>query len=192
VTTYPVQTRRWTRKEYHRLAELGVLREDEPIELIGGQLIVAEPKGTPHATMVEVVADVLRGAFGPGWAVRAQNPIALDDDSEPEPDVFVVPGRQRDYLADHPSQPVLVVEVADSSLALDRRHKGSAYARAGITDYWIVNLVDRVLEVYRQPVEDAHADFGWSYADVTTIQPGAAIAPLARLEVAVAASDLVP
>ena len=84
MTTYPVRTRRWTRKEYDRLVEIGMLHEDEPIELIGGELIVAEPKGSPHATAVALAADALRAAFGRGWLVRRQDPIALDDDSEPE------------------------------------------------------------------------------------------------------------
>src|SRR5947207_9959942 len=99
MTTYPVRTRRWTRKEYDRLVEVGLLHEDEPIELIGGELIVAEPKGSPHATAVALAADALRAAFGRGWLVRQQDPIALDDDSEPEPDVAVVVGTARDYRA---------------------------------------------------------------------------------------------
>ena len=94
--------------------------------------------------------DTLRAAFGPGWVVRAQGPLALDDESEPEPDVAVVPGSRRDYLHSHPALPVLAVEIAESSLSFDRRQKGSLYARAGLGDYWIVNLVDRVLEVYRK------------------------------------------
>jgi Uma2 family endonuclease len=95
--------------------------------------------------------------------VRAQGPVALDDDSEPEPDVTVVCGAPRDYLAEHPSRPALIVEVAHSSLAFDRRRKGGLYARAGIAEYWIVNLVGRVLEVYRQPVRSASARYGWKY-----------------------------
>jgi Uma2 family endonuclease len=81
--------------------------------------------------------------------VRAEGPIGLDDDSEPEPDVAVVPGDPDDYSRAHPSRPVLTLEVAESSLASDRRRKGSLYARAGLADYWVLNLIDRVLEVYR-------------------------------------------
>jgi Uma2 family endonuclease len=192
MVTYPVRTRRWTRKEYERLVELAIVREDEPIELIGGQLIVAEPKGAPHATAVELTAEALRRAFGVGWAVRAQNSIALDDDSEPEPDVVVVPGSLRDYREAHPSAAVLIVEVAQTSLAFDRRHKASVYARAGVADYWIVNLVDRVLEVHRRPIVDPSAEFGWTYADVAFLTPPAGISPLARLDVTVSVSDLLP
>src|SRR5437870_13903595 len=89
--------RRWTRNEYDRLIELGIIHPDERIELIGGQMIVAEPKGSPHETSIGLTADVLRMAFGPGWVVRAQASVALDDESEPEPAVIVLPGPQRDY-----------------------------------------------------------------------------------------------
>src|SRR5438876_341374 len=160
-TSYPIRTRSWTRKEYDRLVDLGILREDEPIELIGGQLIVAEPKGSPHTTAVELTAEALRAAFGVGWAVRSQGPVALDDESEPEPDVVVVPGTLRDYRAEHPSSAALLVEVSASSLRFDRQYKGSVYARAGVADYWIVNLVDHVVEIYRDPVRDPSAEFGW-------------------------------
>ena len=192
MTTYPFRTRRWTRKEYRRLGELGVLAEDEPVELIDGQLIVAEPKGAPHQTAVTLTAHALRAAFGAGWFVREQGAIALDDDSEPEPDVLVASGHPRDYSGDHPARPALVVEVAASSLAYDRRHKGSAYARAGLPDYWIVNLIDRRLEVYRRPGTDPAANFGWRYLDVEILAVGSVIAPLAMRSRLIAVADLLP
>jgi len=192
MATYPIRSRHWTRKEYDTLVKSGFFNEDEPIELLGGQLIVAEPKGSPHSTAVALTAEALRLAFGPGWLVRVQDPIALDAESEPEPDVAVVPGRARDYLAEHPARPALLVEVAESSLAFDRGHKGSLYARAGIADYWIVNLVDAVLEVYRAPALDRSAEFGWRYLDVQALRPVATVAPLARPDVTVAVADLLP
>jgi len=192
MTTYPVRRRRWTRKEYRKLDELGILPEDEPVELIDGQLIVAEPKGRPHVTAVALTADALRRAFGAGWYVFQQDPIALDDESEPEPDVVVVPGGPRDYLADHPARPALIVEVAETSLLFDRHHKGSLYARAGLPDYWLVNLVDRRLEVYRRPATDPAADFGWRYLDVRALAPGAAVTPLALPDARIAVADLLP
>jgi Uma2 family endonuclease len=173
MTTYPVRTRHWTRTEYDRLVEIGVLHEDEPIELLGGQLIVAEPKGTPHTTAVGLTADALRVAFGPGWVVR-------------------VPGGHRDYRAEHPSRISLLVEIADWSLAFDRRHKGGLYARAGVADYWIVNLVDEALEVYRRPAPDPSAEFGWRYLDAETFRAGARVSPLARPDVTPAVVDLLP
>ena len=192
MASYPIRNRHWTRREYDALIKIGFFVEDEPIELLGGQLIVAESKGSPHSTAIALVVEALRAAFGSGWLVRVQDPVALDAESEPEPDVAVVPGRPRDYLAEHPARPALVVEVAESSLAFDRGHKGSLYARAGLADYWIVNLVDEVLEVHRAPALDRSAQFGWRYLDIQALRPGAAIAPLARPDVTVAVVDLLP
>jgi Uma2 family endonuclease len=134
-----IRTRRWSRVEYDRLIEKGLFEPGERLELISGALVVREPQGSAHATAIELAQDALRAAFGPGWRVRVQLPIALDDQSEPEPDLAVVHGTPRDYRDAHPSRPVLIVEVAEASLSFDRRHKGSLYARAGVADYWIVN-----------------------------------------------------
>ena len=128
----------------------------------------------------------------PGWIVRLQSPMALDDESEPEPDLVVVSGSLADYDRAHPDGAALVVEVAESSLAFDREHKASAYARAGIQDYWIVNLVDRVLEVHRDPVADPVAVFGWRYRSITTLGPPAAITPLAFPAGQIRIADLLP
>jgi Uma2 family endonuclease len=188
MTRVDVKTRPLKRVEYERLVEGGFLRSGDPVELVGGQLIVAEPQGSRHFATVRAVEEALRVAFGPGWEVRGQAPLALDDESEPEPDVVVVSGSFRDYVLRHPSRPALLVEVSDSSLALDRHHKGSLYARAGVADYWIVNLVDDVLEVWRDAVSDAGAPFGWRYRTVTVLGPEASVSPLAlsggRLRVA--------
>ena len=185
----PVQTRYWTRAEYDRLIEIGFFGEDEPIELLAGQLVVREPQYTPHATAVRLADEALRRAFGSGWDVRAGLPVALDDESEPEPDVCVVRGGPRDYLDSHPTRPVLIVEVSMSSLAIDRRIKRRLYARAGIEDYWIVNLVDRCVEVHRRPVAEVGS---WGYADVTVHRTGDSITPLAMPGASVAVADVLP
>lgn len=190
--SYPVRTKQWTRAEYDRLIEIGVFRSGDPIELLGGELVVAEPQSSPHYTAIGLAEETLRRAFGPGWLIRTQGPIALDDMSEPEPDVAVAPGGVRDYSREHPARPVLVVEVAASSLSLDREYKGSLYARAQLHDYWIVNLVDRVLEVYRQPVAEAPAAFGWRYASAVVLGPGSVVAPLAAPGAVVPVADLLP
>ena len=137
-------------------------------------------------------ARALEAAFGPGWHMRMQGPLGLDADSEPEPDVAVVSGGPDDYAHAHPSRPALTVEIADSSLAADRDYKGSLYARAGLDDYWVVNLVDRVLEVYREPAREADAPFGWHYARRVVLGPEAAIAPLAAPRALVAVASLLP
>ncbi len=187
-----VATGYWTRAEYSRLIDVGILDEDDPIELLGGQLVVREPQHTPHATAVRLADEALRRAFGSGWDVRAGLPIALDDDSEPEPDVCVVPGSPRDYANAHPTRPLLIVEVAMRSLALDRRIKASLYARAGIADYWIVNLVDRCVEVHRGPAADADASYGFSYGDVSVYRVGDDVTPLAMPGARIPVTDLLP
>ena len=124
--------------------------------------------------------------------MRIQAPVSLDDESEPEPDVSVVPGSARDYSREHPARPVLVVEVAESSLALDRAHKSSLYARARLDDYWIVNLVDRVLEVCRRPVADAAAPFGWRYESTQALSADSFVTPLVAPGAQIAVRDLLP
>src|SRR5213592_4850024 len=190
MTTYPARTRRWTREEYGRLIEIGVFRPGEPVELLGGELVVSEPQGSAHYTAIGLVEDVLRAALGPGWLVRSQGPIALDDESEPEPDIAVTRGGRRDYSRAHPAQPALVVEVAESSLPLDREHKGSLYARARLDDYWILNLIDRALEVYRRAVQDPSAHFGWRYASREVLGPESSIAPLVAPHAQIVVRDL--
>ncbi|MEX2223109.1 MAG: Uma2 family endonuclease [Candidatus Rokuibacteriota bacterium] len=187
-----VKTRRWRRVEYERLVESGFFRPGDPVELVGGQLIVAEPQGSRHFAAIQAAEEALRRAFGRGWQVRGQGPLALDEESEPEPDVAVVRGSFRDYVAGHPSRPALVVEVSESSLALDRDHKGSLYARAGLTDYWIVNLADQALEVYRDPGPDPAASFGWRYRSVEVLRGEAAVSPVALSSASIRVSDLLP
>lgn len=125
-------------------------------------------------------------------ATRCQDAIALDDESEPEPDVVVVPSAHTDYRDRHPERTAVVIEVPDSSLAFDRREKGSLYARGGVQDYWIVNLVDRVLEVYRDPVPDSTAVYGAHYRSVVRFTPPEIVALLALPTVRIAVADLLP
>jgi Uma2 family endonuclease len=187
-----IQTRRWTRSEYERLTVAGFFRPGERLELLGGELVVAEPQGARHAAVIMLVADALRRALGPAWHVRVQAPVALDEESEPEPDVAVVPGGPRDYLAAHPSRPALLVEVAEASLALDQGVKASLYARAGVADYWVVNLVDEVVEVHREPVPAPGAPHGWRFRTVTRLARGQRAAPLAAPATSVLVEDLLP
>ena len=186
------QTRKWTRIEYDRLVEAEILGPEDRIELLGGHMVIKESQYSPHATSILLVQRVLTAAFGTGWNVRAQMPVALDEESEPEPDVSVVPGDPRDYRDAHPERPALIVEVALSRLRFDREHKGSLYARAGIADYWIVNIPDQLIEVYREPVPDGTAPFGWRYGRMVTLGPHERVAPLAAPQAAILAADLLP
>lgn len=187
-----VQIRRWKRVEYEQLVEKGVFMPGERVELIDGLLMVAEPQSSSHFTAIRLVERALVRAFGEGWDVRAQGPIALDDASEPEPDVAVVRGELRDYVRAHPADPVLVVEVALTSVNFDREHKASLYARAGRPEYWIVNLVDRVLEVRREPAPSPSAPYGWDYSTVEVLRPGDSVCPLAAPTAQIAVADLLP
>ena len=187
-----VRTRKWTRLEYDRLAEAEILGPEDRVELLGGELIVKEPQYSPHATAIRLVARALRRVFGDGWDVSMQLPVALDAESEPEPDVSVVAGDPRDYRDAHPERPVLIVEVSLSRVAFDREHKGGLYARAGIADYWIVNLADRRIEIYREPVADSAAPFGWRYGRAIALGPDEHISPLAAPAAEIAVADLLP
>jgi len=184
-------TRRWRRVEYERLVELGIF-SGERLELLDGLLVVREPQGSAHAAIVAHIGRLLESAFGSGWHARLHAPVALDDDSEPEPDVAMVAGEPRDYVSGHPSIAVLVVEVADSSLRLDRRFKSGLYARAGVREYWIANLVDGAVEVYRAPEPAAEAAHGWRYRSVDVLRPPATVTPLTAPRAAIPVVDLLP
>ncbi|MGH7164603.1 MAG: Uma2 family endonuclease, partial [Nitrospiraceae bacterium] len=149
MTAPAVALRRWTRQEYDRLVVEGFFHPEERLELMEGEIVRMTPQGSLHATAIRLVEEALRAAFGTGFDVRVQMPLALTDDSEPEPDVAVVTGNPRDYRDTHPSAAVLIVEVADATVPYDRERKRALYARVGIADYWIVNLLDRRLEVFR-------------------------------------------
>jgi Uma2 family endonuclease len=179
---------RLTRARYDRMVDAGILGEDDKVELLDGLLVAREPQGSRHPTAVMLVRAALEKAFGRRYHLREEKPVALDRMSEPEPDVVVVPGRIRDYGDAHPSKPVLIVEVAESSLRLDRLRKGALYARAGIAEYWIVNLVDDVLEVYREPVRKVV----WKYSSVRLLERHAAVTPLGAPRARIRVSSLLP
>ncbi|MDO8475634.1 MAG: Uma2 family endonuclease [Candidatus Rokubacteria bacterium] len=188
-----VRTRRWSRLEYDRLIEEGVFQPGERLELLAGQLVVREPQGTPHATGIRLVTRALREVFADDrWIVDMQLPVALDKESEPEPDVTVTAGDPRDFLPSHPARPVLVVEVAEASLALDREEKGGLYARAHVPEYWILNLRDRVLEVYREPHPDPSAPQAWAYRSRQSLAAGEHVTPSAAPTARIAVADLLP
>ncbi|MDY6782976.1 MAG: Uma2 family endonuclease [Cyanobacteriota bacterium] len=146
--------KRWTVKDYHRMSELGLLDPNERTELISGQILLMSPKGTPHVTALRLLAttfDALleqRDAF-----VSTQDPIQLDDFSEPEPDLAIVKGSILDYANRHPRPDdlYLVVEVADSTLKQDCEIKDKLYARAGIVEYWVLDINNRQLHIFRNP-----------------------------------------
>jgi len=151
---------RFTVAEYHRMAEVGILNEDSRVELIRGQIVDMAPIGAPHLGMVNRLNRLLPGVLAGRGILSVQNPVRLDDGSEPEPDVVVLRPRADDYATAMPcpSDVLLLIEVADTSLDDDRAIKVPLYAENGIAECWIVNLVDRVVEVYRQPGNGRYAD----------------------------------
>jgi len=144
---------RFTVADYHRMAEAGILNEDSRVELIRGQIVDMAPIGAPHFGMVIRLNRLLSAALTGQALISVQNPIRLDDGSEPQPDIAVLRPRADDYATGtlSPGDVLLVIEVADTSLAVDRAVKAPLYAESGIAEYWIINLVEGVVEVYRQP-----------------------------------------
>ena len=182
---------RLTRARYDQIVEAGILGPDDHVELLDGLLVAREPRGRRHAVVVALVRGALERAFGRSYYIREEKPVALDDLSEPEPDLVVVRGRPRDYLRKgHPSSPLLIVEVAETSLRLDRMRKGALYARAGIVDYWVVNLRARILEVYREPIRVAEGE--WKYDSVRLLKRGATVTPLAAPRARIRVASLLP
>lgn len=183
-------TRLWTRAEYNRAAEQGVFGPTERLELLNGEIFQkVSPQSTQHASSVGLTAEVLRALFANGYHVREEKPLVLDDASEPEPDVVVVRGTLRQARS-HPTPATvaLVVEVSESTLTFDQCEKSVAYVRSGITEYWIVNLRSRQLEVYRDPALLDNGQYG--YRSVQIVAADGTISTLEKPEVSIAVTDL--
>ena len=187
------QVRHWNRDEYiNKMAEAGVFAPGERVELIEGEIIAVTPQKSPHAAAVRLVQGALRGVFGGGFDVRPQLPLGLGPDSEPEPEIAVVRGTPRDYVQEHPTTAILLVEVADATLEFDRGRKASLYARAGIPEYWVVNLPDRTLEVHRDPGPLPDRPSGYGYRSIRRIGPAESVAPASAPTAQVHVVDLCP
>lgn len=163
------------RDEYDKLAALGVF-DNERLELLEGALVEVSPPGPPHSSSVDKLTMLLAPAVVGRAIVRVQGPFAAERISEPEPDVMLLP--LGDYESGHPEQALLVIEVSESSLRKDRGIKQRIYARNGVQDYWIVNLVERIVEVYREPR-------GEGYVWVERFASGDSLTPLAFPDVVV-------
>lgn len=183
--TVNIPRRRFTREEYYRLADLGLFR-GERVELIEGEIVKMSPISPLHGEIVTLLAERLWKLFGEGYRVRVQLPLSLND-SEPEPDIAVVPGKAGDYLHAHPTTALLVVEVAQTSLEYDREVKATLYARAGIPEYWIINLDEQCVEVYRDP---APMGEGYGYRLRRIYMKGESLAPLQKPEGAIKVDEL--
>lgn len=180
---------RWTSNLYYRLADGGVF-EGKRVELIKGEIIEIAPMGPIHATAIDLVAEFLRDVFGKGYLVRVQTPIDVDTLTQPEPDIVVLIGSPRDYKSKHPKSPILAVEIADSSIRKDRLFKTNLYSKAGVEDYWIINLAENSVEVYRRPHNDAKQ--GHIYLERFVCGENESLSPLAKPEAKIKVADILP
>jgi Uma2 family endonuclease len=163
----------FTVEDYHRLAEVGILGEDDRVELLDGQIVEMTPIGPEHAGCVDTLLRILSRRVGDAAMLRGQNPVVLGMRWEPQPDVAVLKPRADEYRTAHPGPGdiLLVIEVADSSLESDRDVKLPLYAAAGIPEAWVVDLEHDTIEVHRQPGPGR-------YREVRTLGRGDALAAL--------------
>lgn len=179
----------FTRAEYYALWEANLFR-NQRVQLIRGVIVQESPMLPPHATGVRKVTKQLERVFPAGVDVRPQLPIDLGPDNEPHPDVAVVAGAVDDFATAHPKSALLIVEVAETSLYEDTTTKAELYAEAGIADYWVLDLVNRQLLVFRNPAPVAAG--GTAYRTHHTFGPADTVAPLAAPGATVRVADLLP
>ncbi len=165
--------------------------EGQSVILVEGEILQRPAPNPPHDMSTSLADYALKAVFAAGFTVRVQMGLVLGQTSDPIPDIAVVAGSPRAYVK-HPTTALLVVEVSESTLAYDRLEKASLFAAGGIADYWIINLVDRQVEVRRRPVPDAAQPFGFSYADLTIHRAPDGITPLAAPNAVIAVADLLP
>jgi Uma2 family endonuclease len=151
---------RFTVEDYHRLAELGFLHEDSRVELIEGDLIAMSPVGPRHADVVDRLVELLVPLLVRRAILRVQNPLRLDEHSEPEPDLMLVNRREGRYATAHPrpADVLLLIEVMDSSADYDRGTKLGLYARYAVAEVWLIDLTEQRIEIHRMPVEGTYTE----------------------------------
>ncbi|MDW8107125.1 MAG: Uma2 family endonuclease [Armatimonadota bacterium] len=187
-TVFPSRFR-FSPEMYHQMAQMGLFASKR-VELIEGEIVEMSPVGPKHFASSNKTQRLFNRLFGEQYLVRYQGPLALGD-SEPEPDIAVVPGDDETYADQHPTSALLVVEFSDTSLEYDRNEKLSLYAKAGIPEYWIVNLQDNTLEVYREPLPVPSLPFGYGYRVRLLFTPDESVAPLFAPEVAIPVREMI-
>lgn len=160
MTQTAVQRRLFTVSDYYKMAEAGILSPDDRVELIRGEILKMSPIKSQHAGVINKLVKMLIRQLDDRATVAGQNPLHISKFSEPEPDIIVARFREDEYVERHPrpEDVFLLIEVADSSLAFDRKAKTPLYAQAGIPEYWIVNLNDRQIEIFRSPAEGEYQE----------------------------------
>lgn len=181
----------FTCDEFHDMGDSGAL-EGRSVILVDGEILDMPNPNPPHDAAVSLIDYLLKDLFRPGFIVRIQTGFPTTLDTDPVPDIAVVPGHPRDYLRSHPRQALLIVEVADSSLPFDRSEKADLYAAAGIADYWVVDLVNNQLLVFRDPVADSTSRRGSSYRTKLSLGPADTVSPLAKPTATISVADLLP
>lgn len=157
-----VEKRLLTVEEYNEMGRVGILGPSDKVELIHGEIIKMSPTGSKHAATTDKLSDKLKSYIKENCIVRVQNPIRVDEYSEPVPDLTLVKFKSDFYRIEHPKSTdiLLVIEVSDSSLLYDRKIKGGLYAKAKIPEYWIIDLENDRLEVYSNPKNGKYEDSG--------------------------------
>ena len=182
--TLQVNRKLFTVEEYHKLAEVGILKPSDRVELINGEIITMSPIKSNHAGTVASLVEFLIINLYKKASILSQSPVAISNKSEPEPDIIVAKYKSDTYRSGHPTSndTYLIIEVSESTLVYDQSTKAEMYANAGIPEYWIINLIDRQIEIYRQPkngeyhfkqiiseeqaVPAAAIDFSINYSDI--------------------------
>ena len=177
---------RLTVDDYYHLAKTGVLPPDARVELLDGHIFDMLPIGPFHANAVRRLSNFFARLGQGRWLVDVQNPVRLSSQSEPQPDLVLLRPLDEEFTQRHPTPDdvFLLVEVADSSVRFDREEKLPVYARAGITEFWLVNLVERKVEIYREPLPEG------VYRLVVQARGGDRIAPAAFPDVALTVEAL--
>jgi Uma2 family endonuclease len=181
---------RWTPEEVMKMVAADVF-EGKRLELIDGELFDMPPQENPHVAGISRTTRVLVAAFDESYWLTIQSTVRLPRGDMPEPDFSIRPGPASADKNVHPL-PLLVIEVSDTTLLYDQIVKSSLYAANGIADYWILNVVDRQVEVYRNPVPDPTRRHGYRYATVNTFPPGSKISPLAAPHLALEIDRMLP
>ncbi len=180
---------RCTREQYTKLSEAGFFTEKR-YELIRGEIIDMGKEGPRHFTAFMLALKVLEAAFGPNHHARAAGPLAFND-SEPQPDIAIVPGSPRDYATEHPATALFALEISETSLSYDLTTKAELYATAGIPEYWVLDLEGKQLHVFRDPRPLSPGLDTTAYSTHLTYSPGDTVVPLHAAN-AVVVTDLLP
>ncbi len=177
----------WTVQDYYRMSDLGILDSNERTELIAGQIVIMTAKGTAHVITLQLLANNIQAQLGTTALIRTQDPIRLDNFSEPEPDLAIVKGTILDYTQQHPvpDDIYLVIEVADSTLKQDCQVKDKLYARSSIAEYWVVDINNRQVHIFRDPTSTG-------YTSQLILTETHSISPLAFPEIVLSIASILP